>query len=170
VAAPTISLRSLAPNNKIPLGARPLPPGRLPGLGEAVAQVRHSTSLTQQQTIFTTVGQSKLYVASQDWVRITLTLQTAGPVAIGTSADLLPVLSGKGLILATDIPVRFLLPRGNIVYIAANAVNRVSFQIEPQPFYEGLLQAVGNVGVAVSGVGAAAGQALGQVLRGLFSK
>jgi len=170
MAAPVINLRSLAPNNKIPAGAKPLPPGRLPGVGEAAAKVKNPTSHTQHQTIFTTPGQTRLFVAVQDWARITMTLQTAGPVAIGTSANLLPVLSGNGLLLPTDVPIRFLLPRGDTLYVAANAVNRVSFQVEPQPFYEGLLQAVGNVGIAVSGVGGAVGQVVGGLLKQIFQR
>lgn len=177
MALPKIELRSLAPNNKIPPSAKPQPPGRMPFIGERVSGVRNYTNNTETYTTFTIPGQIQLYTATESWVQITLTLATAGPVSIGTKAELLPVLGGAGRLLPTDVPIRFLLPRGNILYVAANAINRLSVQIEPMPFYEGLLQAVGNVGVAVAsvgsamgGVGAAAGQALGAVMQKIFAR
>lgn len=164
MALPKFSLPSLAKPNKVPTTAKPQPPGRIPMIGEKRAGVRNYTNHTETYTSFTVAGQQQLYIATESWVQITLTLQTAGPVSIGTRANLLPVLGGAGRLLPTDVPIRFLLPRGDILYVASNAVNRLSVQIEPMPFYEGVLQGLGNVGQAVIAVGQVLGTAVQKVL------
>jgi hypothetical protein len=85
-------------------------------------------------------GASELLFSAEDWIRIEFQLETAGPVAVGTKQNLSPVLSGKGILLPADgEPVRFIVPRGDRVYIAADAVNRVKVMIEPLPWIEQVL-------------------------------
>ena len=75
--------------------------------------------------------------SAQEWVRVQLFLETAGPVSVGTRVDLFPVLSGKGILLPpSGEPVKLLLPKGDRLYIAAEAINRVKFIVEPIPFLE----------------------------------
>lgn len=138
-------LPSIAPNTKIPPGSSPTERGgRLSPPGDNSAGVTNRTNHTEIYTLFTIVGQ-QLFYSAENWVWVTLTLETAGPVAVSTRADVLPVLSGKGMILATNIPARFLLPKGDRLTIAANAVNRVNVQIEPYPFYDGIIQGMGTI-------------------------
>ena len=54
-----------------------------------------------------------------------LTLENAGPVAVGTMSAITPVLSGKGELLETDVPRTFYIAKGTRLYIAATGVNRV---------------------------------------------
>jgi len=77
-----------------------------------------------------------LYNGDRLWTRLTLTLETAGPVAIGQSSQINPVLSGKGELLATGVPTPITLAKGNMIYIASTSVNRVKVQIEPLPWLE----------------------------------
>src|SRR4029077_14352506 len=63
---------------------------------------------TDLSTFFTKPGPSeKIYTGDRTWARVTVTLQTAGPVAIGTKATITPVLSGKGILLQTGVPKSF---------------------------------------------------------------
>lgn len=78
-----------------------------------------------------------LYRADRLWVRVTLTLETAGPVAVGFDSNLLPVLSGKGILLQTGEPRTFTVAKGNKqLYIASTSVNRVNVTVEPLPWLE----------------------------------
>ncbi len=94
-------------------------------------------------TLFTKVGQQQpngtpiLYNNERQWARITVTLETAGPVAVGTRADLFPVLSGRGVLLATGVPTVFNMGKGqNRLYYAATAVSRLKVEIEAFPWLE----------------------------------
>ncbi len=97
---------------------------------------------TEMLTFFTKVGpqprsQNILYNNERQWAKITVTLETAGPVAIGNRADLFPVLSGKGELLATGVPTVIHMGKGNNrLYYAATAVSRLKLQIEPLPWLE----------------------------------
>lgn len=91
-----------------------------------------------QETFTTTLGESQLLYVADQWVRVQLMLETAGPVAIGTRAEIVPVLSGKGRLLTTGVPYEAYLPRGTRLYYAAESVNRVAFTIEPIPWMEQL--------------------------------
>lgn len=85
-------------------------------------------------------GQSELLYSAEGWIRIEFQLETAGPVAVGTRQDVVPVLSGKGVLLPPDgEPVKFVVPKGDRVYIAAEAVNRVKVIVEPLPWIEQIL-------------------------------
>lgn len=93
---------------------------------------------TVLQTFFTKADLDAQIIYNGDrlWAKVTLTLEDAGPVSVGTMADLFPVLSGKGILLAPNRPAEFVIGKGSILYIAATAVNRVSMQIEPLPWLE----------------------------------
>jgi hypothetical protein len=98
---------------------------------------------SEATTYFTKAGPTRqLYTADRKWAKVTLLLQTAGPVAVGFSQTITPVLSGKGILLATLVPAEFRVARGNKLWIASTAVNRVSVQVEEEPWLEQLLGGV----------------------------
>lgn len=99
---------------------------------------------TRIQTYFTVAnGTSQLLYSAENWVRVEFQLETAGPVAVGTLQDVTPVLSGKGILLPPDgEPVRFVLPKGDRVFIAAESINRVKFIVEPIPWLEEIFAAI----------------------------
>ncbi len=82
----------------------------------------------------------QLYAASR-WTMARLILETAGPVSVGTSDDITPVLSGKGTLLTTNIPFEIDLAPGNKLYIAAEAINRVKVTLTPYAWQEQILAA-----------------------------
>lgn len=77
-----------------------------------------------------------LYNADRQYARVTLTLENAGPVVIGNKQQLVPVLSGKGALLNTDMPFAMTVTKGNKIYIATTSINRVKVLIEPVPWLE----------------------------------
>jgi hypothetical protein len=77
-----------------------------------------------------------LYNGDRLWARVTVTLQTAGPVAVGDVSQLSPVLSGRGALLVTNVPYTFTIARGTKLYIASPGVNRVLVEIAPVPWLE----------------------------------
>jgi hypothetical protein len=120
------------------------------------AQVRAPAETTGQaenkieiRTYQTKPGPSQiLYNGDRMWAQVTLTLTTAGPVAVGEQSNITPVLQGKGLVLQTNVPVVFKVAKGNRLYIASDTVNRVNVTIEAYPFLEtitGLLTALAGV-------------------------
>lgn len=80
--------------------------------------------------------EQELMYSAENWVRFKVTLETAGPVSIGTSEQIAPVLSGKGRLLDTGIEYEIYLARGSRIYVAAESVNRLSVTIEPVPWME----------------------------------
>jgi hypothetical protein len=103
------------------------------------------------------VGQPTEIVYNGDrlWARVTLTLETAGPVAIGNMASITPVLSGKGQLLETDVPVAMFIAKGTKLYIAAAGINRIKRVIEGVPWLEtatGLLGAIAGLPVQIGAV------------------
>lgn len=150
---------------------RPPPPGSKIGMtklgNRAIAtatppspQVGTGANRFQAYTYFTKVptpGEQPtiLYNGDRLWARVTLTLETAGPVAVGQSSAITPVLSGRGQLLATNEPTPFDISRGNRLYIAATAVNRVKVSVQPLPWMEQIVALItalgGSVGGAVSG-------------------
>lgn len=104
------------------------------------------TNRTDMYTLFTEVGGTNLIYSAEQWVKITLRLETAGPVDVGMRQELTPVLSGQGTSLNADDLV-FTLAKGNRLYYAAAAVNRVRVVIEPIPWLESILRSV-DVGFA----------------------
>lgn len=95
-------------------------------------------SITTYFTKVPVVGEQTpvLYSGDRLWSRVTLTLETAGPVAVGQMAQIAPVLSGKGQLLATGVPTSFDIPKGSKLYIAATAVNRIKVSIQSLPWLE----------------------------------
>lgn len=105
---------------------------------------------TDHYVVFTTeIGQSLNFYSADQWVTIDLMLETAGPVAISTRANILPVLSGKGRLLTTDVPLSFVLPKGSRLYYAAENVNRLAFTVEPIPWMEQLSMEIQRVAAAL---------------------
>lgn len=112
-----------------------------PGLGD---------NRTQVDTYFTRgpqVGEQTplIYTGDRFWARVVLTLETAGPVAVGTSSSLVPVLGGKGALLQTGVPTTFTIAKGTKLYIASTGVNRVQRVIEPLPWLEQITGVLGVV-------------------------
>lgn len=131
--------------NNTGTGANKLPPVTL---NQTVAQGAVPATSTGQaetktfvDTFFTkvpVVGErpSIVYNGDRMWAKVTLILETAGPVAVGNMADLTPVLSGKGQLLETDVPTIFYIAKGTVLYIAAAGINRVKRILEPVPWLE----------------------------------
>jgi hypothetical protein len=120
-----------------------------PGLGD---------NRTQVDTYFTTgprPGEQlpQIYTGDRFWARVTLTLETAGPVSIGNSTKLLPVLGGGGRLLVTNQPVTITVAKGTRLYVASTGVNRIGRVVEPLPWLE---QITGILGSALSNIAALA--------------
>ena len=86
-----------------------------------------------------------IYNGDRRWVKVTLTLQTAGIVVWGTRAELGPIASGNGNELQTNVPVSITIAKGSRLYYLASAVNRVSVQIEPLPWLEQITAGVNSM-------------------------
>ena len=96
---------------------------------------------TQIYTYFTVPdGQTKLLYSAEQWTRIRIELEDAGPVAIGTAQELGNVLQGVGILLETNELLEFDLPRGDRLYIVAGTLNRVKFIAQPIPWQEQILK------------------------------
>lgn len=149
----------------------PAPPPRPPtskltpvSLNPTVAQVKAPAVTTGEgenrneiSTYLTKAGGTFiLYNADRMWAKITLTLRTAGPVAVGQNANLTPVLSGRGQLLQTGVPAMFTVAKGHRLYIAATAVNPVSMLVEAFPWLETITGLTG----AASGIVPAARAAM----------
>lgn len=92
-----------------------------------------------------------IYNGDNMWARVTLTLETAGPVAVGNLSSISPVLSGKGQLLETDVPSTFWIAKGTRLYVSATGINRVKRVVEPIPWLETLTGLVGSLVGAVRG-------------------
>ena len=145
------------PKNPFSLGRTPVPIATPPDskIGLPTSTDRNVASQTQIgtevgagytktaiDTYFTkaAVGRDTpiVYNGDNHWARVTLTLETAGPVVVGQIAQLLPVLSGRGMLLETGVPVTFTIAKGTRLYIQSTGVNRVKRVIEPVPWMEQL--------------------------------
>jgi hypothetical protein len=116
-----------------------------PGLGDNRSLI---------DTYFTSAPQpgeqpQKIYQADRTWARVTLTLETAGPVSVGTATKLFPVQGGGGRLLITNQPITFTVAKGTQLYVASTGVNRVGRVIEPVPWLE---QIVGVLGTIAQGI------------------
>jgi hypothetical protein len=107
-----------------------------PGL--TVGAAEHRTFVDTYFTQIPVVGQDTpiIYAADRLWVKLTLVLETAGPVAVGNQSGLAPVLSGKGQLLETDVPSTFYLAKGERMFVLATGINRIKRVIEPIPWLE----------------------------------
>lgn len=103
-------------------------------LGGGATRSKYNTYITQPPA----PGQQPraIYEGDRLWAVVTLTLETAGPVAVSDMPNLFPVLSGKGLLLPTGQPMQFKIAKGTRLYVAATAVNRIKVQIDPVPWLE----------------------------------
>jgi hypothetical protein len=108
-------------------------------VGQSQVKYDASTYLTRAG------GTAILYNGDRTWAKVTLTLRTAGPVAVGQSADLQPVLSGKGELLQTDVPAVFNVAKGDRLYIASTSVNPVGVLIEGYPWLETITGLIGSL-------------------------
>jgi hypothetical protein len=77
-----------------------------------------------------------LYNADRQYAQVVLTLETAGPVAVSTKQNILPVLSGKGRLLQTGQDSTFTLAKGNRLYVATTSLNRIKVVVQPLPWLE----------------------------------
>ncbi len=127
--------------------AQSIAPAAVPGRGQdRVSAYTFFTSAPipgQQTTI--------LYNGDRLWTQVTMTLETAGPVAIGQQADLEPVLGGKGQLLATGVPTTLNVAKGDRIYIVASGVNRVKVKIEAYPWLESITGMVARVAALLGG-------------------
>lgn len=108
---------------------------------EPSANVGQGGNRTQLFTYFTKVAVTGseipvLYSGDRLWARVKLTLETAGPVVVGQASQILPVLSGKGILLSTNQEREVTIAKGTKLYIASTSVNRVRVVIEPFPWLE----------------------------------
>jgi len=101
-----------------------------------------------------------LYNGDRMWAKVTLTLETAGPVAVGQSSALVPVLTGTGQLLETGVPTVFDVAKGNIIYIASTSINRVKVVLSPYPWMETIVGRIGAVVASLSGTVTAAMEAV----------
>lgn len=113
---------------------------------------------TQIDTYFTAAPRAgeqtpQIYTGDRLWARVTLTLETAGPVAIGNSTKLQPVLGGGGILLVTNQPITLTIAKGTKVYVSSTGVNRIGRVIEPLPWLE---QITGVLGLLVDKITALA--------------
>lgn len=106
----------------------------------------------QTYTFITTAGgqEQQLYTANVEWSRVTLVLETAGPVAVAFTQGFTPVLSGKGTLLTTNLPYVADVPRGSRLWIAANTVERVKVLVHPLPWLEQILGGILKVALGVA--------------------
>jgi hypothetical protein len=86
-----------------------------------------------------------LYNGDRLWARITLTLETAGPVSVGTISNLAPVLGGNGELLETDFPMTFDIYKGTRLYILSTGVNRIKVVVSPIPWLEMITGLLGKL-------------------------
>jgi hypothetical protein len=94
-------------------------------------------------------GIDTIYTADRLWAKVTLTLETAGPVAVGTMSNIVPVLSGKGQLLQPGVPHEFLIAKGSKLYVASTSVNRISRTIEALPWLEQIAATITAIGQGI---------------------
>lgn len=127
-----------------------------PTLDRSVAEVRAPAVTAgqaenrMQTSVYTTdVGVTQLlYEGDRMWAKVTVTLLTVGPVAVGHQSTLVPVLSGKGQRLQTGVPAVFSIAKGTKLYVAASAISTLNLQVEAFPWLEtitGLVSALAGV-------------------------
>lgn len=129
-AAPPVSKIgwSGAPNRDVAASSAPKPQA---DQGRADTRSKTSTYFTKAD------GETHIiYTGERMWAKITLVLETAGPVAVGTDQKLTPVTSGIGTLLVTNQEFVITIARGTRLYVAAESVNRIRLQIEPLPWME----------------------------------
>lgn len=86
-----------------------------------------------------------LYNGDRQYAQVILTLETAGPVAVSTKQNILPVLGGTGALLDTNVPMTFTLSKGNRLWVATTSLNRIKVVIQPLPWLEQLAGLLGGL-------------------------
>ena len=86
-----------------------------------------------------------LYNGDRQFAEVVLTLETAGPVAVSRSQQLAPVLSGKGQLLETGVPLTFFVAKGNRIFVAATSISRIKVTVQPLPWLEQITGILGLV-------------------------
>lgn len=153
---PRLSRPTSAPTTISPpiskIGAVTAPNRNIATAPEPQADQGRAEVRTYVSTYFTKISADEtqiLYNGDRQWAKVKLTLETAGPVAVGVVQKITPVLSGKGIDLTTDVEVEIPVAKGTRLYIASTAVNRVKVIVEPSPWLEqitGLLRiAIGRM-------------------------
>lgn len=125
-------------------------PAPSPTVGQGEKRLEVWTYLTKAG------GTHLLYNGDRMWAKVTLTLLTAGPAAVGQQAQLTPVLSGKGQLLQTGVPTVFAVPKGNRLWVAATGINPINIVVEAYAWLETL---TGLAGAAAGAVQVARAQA-----------
>lgn len=111
-------------------------------------------------------GQTHLVYSAENWVRVKITLETAGPVSVGTAAELAPVLGGRGRLLNTGVEYEVYLARGTRFYVVSDTVNRLSLTIEPIPWLEQMTADIVGAVVGVASTVNLVGRAIVAAIRG----
>lgn len=93
-------------------------------------------------TFFTVASETRLLLSLPQWTKVTVELETAGPVAIGTRQQLDPVASGRGAMLSTDQPFEMLLGPNTRLYYAATGIHRVTIKVEAIPWMQSIYAAI----------------------------
>ncbi len=142
-----VSMTERAPSSKLPPGSHPDRPG---ASSTTPSSSGPGDNRTQAYTYFTRAPKpgeqpAVLYNGDRLWVRVKLMLETAGPVVVGQSASLLPINSGKGILLPTNQQIEIVISKGSRLYIAASGVNRVKVVIEPIPWLEQITGSIAYV-------------------------
>lgn len=121
--------------NTLPVPTRKVAPSGGAAPQQAPQAVPTPSGNTLIYTYFTKAGETLLFLTMpvDSWRRIRLTLEDAGPVSIGTSPNLAPVLNGAGILLPTDVEKEFVMGPGEHLYVLATAVNRVAVIVEAIP-------------------------------------
>ncbi len=129
-----------APNKLGPLNQRALTnrnQGAVPAPSPTIAGAELTTEIYTYFAKPPVDGQlPTLYNGDRQYAQVTLTLETAGPVAVGQRQNILPVLSGKGALLETGVPLTFTIAKGTRIYVAATAINRIKVSVQPIPWLE----------------------------------
>lgn len=117
-------------------------------------------------TFFTVAGGTKLLLSVPQWTKITLRLETAGPVAVGTREQLDPVASGKGRLLPTDEDVVMMLGPNTRFFYAATGLQRVAIHVEAVPWLQAIFEALRAIHKVTGSGGGRAGTSAPALRRG----
>lgn len=104
-------------------------------------------------------GTQLVYQTQPDeWIRVTLRLETGGPVVIGHLSNLRPTTSGKGRLLPSDEDIIVDLSPTSKLFIAAEGVERVGVHITSLPGLGMVLDAIMGMGGGGGGKREAVGE------------
>jgi len=100
--------------------------------------------------VFTKAEGTSLLVSVPQWTKLTLRLETAGPVAVGTREQLDPVGSGKGRLLPTNEDVVVIIGPNTRFFYASTGFHRISVHIEAIPWLQSIFEAIKGLAKIVS--------------------